>query len=174
MDRWLDIATLEHTKSLKGEFVARCASDSCFLVPGMDVCLVPPRIDVPRSVTVSKATPMNDGRIRVSFDGIEDPNIAEMMVGCHCLVRKSLLSGRSNAKPDISTEVGSLVGWDLYDGDMHIGRIAEVEMRPSQPLLVVSSNEADALIPFAEELLVEVDDADRKVYMDLPRGLLDL
>jgi len=69
-----------------------------------------------------------------------------------------------------------LEGYTLVDQDSkHIGLIKKVEKYPYQILLSVQlQNKQEALIPFSEDLLIEVNGEDREIKMEIPEGLVDL
>ncbi len=68
----------------------------------------------------------------------------------------------------------ALLGYDLIDGDKNLGPILEVIEQPHQVLCVIMHKDKEALIPLHEESLKKVDKKNRKVFVDLPDGLLEI
>ena len=55
-----------------------------------------------------------------------------------------------------------------------MGIIEAIELMPQQVIAWVVVNQKKIAIPLAEGLIQEVDDLKKKIYMDLPEGILEL
>lgn len=175
MREWIDVATLAHTKNLDGGLVARAASGLPLLLSeGARVALVPPVLDAPRDVTVARVAPRSKGEALVFFEEVTAAEVAEQLVGCHCLMR------RAEVDPALLREAApslpSWEGWSVHDVRAgYVGEVTDVEDRPLQPLLAVARPDgATALIPLVDEFVVSVDEDARRIELDCPAGLLDL
>jgi 16S rRNA processing protein RimM len=73
-----------------------------------------------------------------------------------------------------STAPISLVGYHLWEGKEDLGEILEVIEQPHQVLCKIDLNGKEALIPVHEATLQKLDKKNRKVYVVLPDGLLDV
>lgn len=174
MRTWIDIACLAYTKNINGGLVARSAAGlPLLLFEGMEIALVPPVLDAPRNVTVESLQMRNDEEAVVFFKEVKDANVADMLVGCHCLVRREEVA---DELAELEGDLPSWEGWQVYDASAgFVGEISEIEDRPLQPLLVVSrENASDALIPLVEEFVLSVDEDAKRIDMKLPAGLLDM
>lgn len=174
MRTWIDIACLAYTKNINGGLVARSAAGlPLLLFEGMEVALVPPVLDAPRNVTVESLQMRNDGEAVVFFKEVKDPNIAEALVGCHCLVRRSEIA---DELAELEADLPSWEGWQVRDAAAgFVGEVVEIEDRPLQPLLVVSREDgSEVLIPLVEDFIVSIDEDACLIDMDLPAGLLDM
>jgi 16S rRNA processing protein RimM len=61
----------------------------------------------------------------------------------------------------------------MVDGT-EVGRITEISHLPSQDLFVVERPDGtEVLIPFVEEIVVEIDLAEQRAVVDPPPGLID-
>ena len=174
MRGWVDIATLAKPKNLNGGLVARGASGLPFLLyEGLELALVPPVIDAPRRVTITQAQDRSDREALVFFAEVPDLTAAEAIAGCHCLVREDAVDlsvlQDEEALPDWE-------GWTVHDhAEGLVGTVESVDERATQPLITVRRpNGAEALIPLAEDFLVNIDEDGRRIDMALPSGLLDL
>jgi len=67
-----------------------------------------------------------------------------------------------------------LVGYDLYHLTEFIGKIESVEEYPHQMIAILPYQGREILIPLTPHFITEIDDAAKKVIMDMPEGLLDL
>ncbi|MDO4501868.1 MAG: 16S rRNA processing protein RimM [Coriobacteriia bacterium] len=138
----------------------------------MQVALVPPVLDAPRFVTVEDAQPTGlDGGV-VWFEEIDDVSVAEMVVGCHCLVRREDLPEHTVMLDD-STDIA---GWPVTDVRAgSLGIVAEIREMPGQMMLVVERPDgSELLVPLVDEFLSQVDEESEQLVVDLPAGLLDL
>lgn len=174
MRGWVDVAVLAKPKNLNGGLVARGASGLPFLLyEGLEMALVPPVVDVPRRVTVAQAQDRADNEALVFFQEITDLSTAELVAGCHCLVREDdvdlAVLEDAEALPDWE-------GWEVHDeAEGLVGSVVSVDERASQPLITVERPDGrTALIPLAEELIVSLDEDARRIDTKLPAGLLDL
>ncbi len=68
----------------------------------------------------------------------------------------------------------SLLGFTMIDAGKEIGEVIEVIEQPHQILCTIMYNGKEALIPVHEESLEKIDMKNRKVYVALPEGLLDI
>lgn len=172
----MDVAVLVKTRNLKGGFVAQSVADLPFLlVEGLEVALVPPVTDAPRRVRVSSVREDDEHSAVVEFDAVRHIDVAEMLVGSHCLVRRADLPGNAFERRGLDWK-----GWDVYDVSAGLlGRVDGIVERPGQNLLSVVPAEGAAkrrsfLIPLVDEFLRDVDEAGCRIEVDVPSGLLDL
>jgi len=65
-------------------------------------------------------------------------------------------------------------GYSLFNGDVLVGKVLGILERNMQDLLEVQVDDQTLLVPLVEDLIREVDHDEKRIYMDLPDGLLDL
>jgi 16S rRNA processing protein RimM len=68
----------------------------------------------------------------------------------------------------------ALLGFDLIDGENNLGEIVEVIEQTHQVLCTILINGKEALIPIHAESLIKIDQKNKKVFVDLPEGLLEI
>lgn len=68
----------------------------------------------------------------------------------------------------------SFLGYCIYEDNQLIGEIIEVIEQPHQLLCKVIYQGREALIPLHEESLKEIDRKKKKIFVELPEGLLDI
>lgn len=71
-------------------------------------------------------------------------------------------------------EIDQFVGYQIYDGDNHIGEIQSIESLPQQEMAFVSYQGSQIMIPLIDNLVNDIDDDSRVIKMSLPEGLLDI
>ena len=67
-----------------------------------------------------------------------------------------------------------MLGFTIINEGEDLGEILEVIEQPHQVLCSIFLNGKEALIPIHEDSLEKVDAKNRKVYVNLPDGLLDI
>lgn len=68
----------------------------------------------------------------------------------------------------------ALLGFDMIDGETNLGEIIEVIEQPHQILCTIMYNGNEALIPVHESNLLKMDTKNKKVYVEIPEGLLEI
>ena len=68
----------------------------------------------------------------------------------------------------------ALLGYDLIDGETNLGEIIEVTEQPHQILCTIMYKGNEALVPVHEGNLIKMDEKKKRVYVDVPEGLLEI
>jgi 16S rRNA processing protein RimM len=114
-----------------------------------------------------RAARMHKGRPLASFDGFEDVNAAESLVGATLALDRADVVLGPGEYLDADLVDCRLVGTDGTD----IGSVVAVEHYPSQDMLVVGP--ARTLVPMVAAFVISIDIAGKRITVDLPRGLID-
>jgi len=124
-----------------------------------------------REVQIEDLWP-HKGFLVLKFVGIETISDAEALVGAELQVPRA---ERAELEPGW-TYLSDLVGCTVFDGEREVGPIVDVQFGAGEaPLLVVKgAGKLPYEIPFAEAYLVKVDPAQKRIWMRLPEGLLDV
>lgn len=182
MHEWVNVAQLTNTKNLDGGLVAQSAAGLPFLLSvGTKLSLVPPVIDAPRHVQVEDMRVLGEDQAVVFLTGVKDAETANMLVGCHCLVRREDIPEEALMIADAEE---SWDGWTVEDQTIGVlGTVAGVEDRTMQPLLVIARDESlelgegqkdELLIPLVDEFILDVDEEESRILVSVPAGLLNL
>ena len=75
---------------------------------------------------------------------------------------------------EIEDDLLELVGYTAYNGSLLIGEITEIYDNTSQLLAEIKHNQETFLVPLVEDFIISIDDAKKKVIMELPEGILTL
>lgn len=71
-------------------------------------------------------------------------------------------------------EYGFLEGFTLADKNLgEIGTVGEVLEMPQQEMAFLQYKGREVLIPLNEQLIISIDESNKRLTMDLPEGLLD-
>lgn len=68
-----------------------------------------------------------------------------------------------------------LVNVEIHDTNLgFVGTINEVNSQTAQTLLYVTTDKTEVMVPLVDAFVVKLDKVDKKLYTDLPEGILDL
>jgi 16S rRNA processing protein RimM len=107
----------------------------------------------------------HQGRPLVAFEGVDDANAAQALVGATLVVdRAAVRLARGEYFDD------DLVGCALVDADGAVlGTVRAVEHYPAQDVLLVGR----AIVPLVRAFVKRIDVAGKRIVVELPPGLLD-
>jgi 16S rRNA processing protein RimM len=111
----------------------------------------------------------NAQEIFLKIEGIDNPEAAKKLVG-----KEVWLAEETFEKYAAKSASITWVGFHLIDGEKDIGEILEVIDQPQQVLCRIDLDGKEALIPVHAETLRRIDQKKRRVYLQLPDGLLDI
>lgn len=171
--QFITLARVVKTQGRRGEVASEILSDiPDRFVAGMKLLALPLEAESPRrELTLEEFWP-HKGFLVFKFVGVDSISEAENLIGCELQVpreqRSDLQSGWNY--------VSDLIGCVLLDRDREIGQIEQVQFGAGEaPLLIVRDAHAKRLdIPFADAFLERVDVQQKRVYMNLPDGLLEV
>jgi len=122
-----------------------------------------------RQIELEHAWPHKGGMV-LKFCGVDSINEAEQLKGWEVQVpteSRLTLEGQEVYHSD-------LIGCRVREHGEELGIVASIEQRTGTPLLVVSTEQGELLIPFATEICRVVDTARGVVEVELPEGLREL
>lgn len=118
------------------------------------------------------------GDLILQLEEVDNRDTALLLQGREVFLReKDLLleEERELEIPEEETlEFEHLTGFLLVDQTLgEIGPITEVLEMPQQEMAFLTYQNREVLVPLNAQLIVKVDEKNKKVWMDLPDGLLD-
>jgi 16S rRNA processing protein RimM len=120
-----------------------------------------------RHLRVARSTEQPDGLL-VTFDGIDDRNAAEQLVGAYCTVPLE------DARPLPADQYYhfQLVGLRVFDvhGDRELGEVAEVLTYPANDVLRVTNGSHEVLIPMVRSVVRAIAPSEGRITVDLPEA----
>ncbi len=110
------------------------------------------------------------GYTATKFKYIDSSEKAEKFVGCKVLVFDDDIP----ADDDYDEEL-DLIGYKVFDAKRgFIGEIADFNLIPGNPVFETVFNGKTIIIPYTEEIVVDINDDKQEVYIEAPEGLIDL
>ncbi len=108
---------------------------------------------------------------RISFDSIDSEIKSEKLRNVEIFCEKDELF-----EEDYKTsEIKQLVGYKLIDKNKkHIGEIVNIKHNYQQDLIEVVYIDKKLLIPYADEIIIQINHNEKVIIMELPNGILDL
>ncbi|MBC7867508.1 MAG: 16S rRNA processing protein RimM [Gloeobacteraceae cyanobacterium ES-bin-316] len=111
----------------------------------------------------------NDAEVYVKIEGIDTKEVARKFTP-----KEVWMAAADFDKFAAKTSPISMLGYDLIDGENNLGEIIEVIEQPHQILCAILYKGNEALIPVHEKNLIKMDQKNKKVYVEVPDGLLDI
>lgn len=174
-EQLIKVGHILKTHGLKGELNVAIDNpvfdevDTCdYFVCDMDGIFVPFFIDSYRW--------RGDGAILLSFEDITSQEKANDFCGKDLFFdRKCFTPEEAQEYEDNEEEENGLIGYLLIDKTLgEIGEITDIDDQTANILFIVDHEGEELLIPAADELIDDIDDEERKVFMNLPSGLVNL
>ncbi len=170
----VEIGKFQKTHALKGELNAMIDVEEDFLdgdyplVVEMDGIFVP---FYPESMR-----PKGAESYLLKLEGIDSQEKASEFVN------KVIYARREDVMEHLEIEDGELLisdnfkGYAVVDDSLGlVGTVIDFIDSPNNPLLEVATpDEEEVFIPFAEDMITEIDEGEKKIFTSLPEGLLDI
>ena len=108
---------------------------------------------------IEEVTSRGGAKYFVKLEDIDSLEMAEELVG------KDIILEENESEDEVD-----VVGFTLYDQKRKkVGRVTAFEDIPGNPCLEI---EGGALVPCPDELIIDIDEKGRKIYLQIPDGLL--
>ncbi|MFH9071839.1 ribosome maturation factor RimM [Streptomyces alboflavus] len=166
----LVVARIGRAHGIKGEVTVEVRTDEpeLRLGPGAVLATDPAGVG-PLTIETGR---VHSGRLLLRFAGVRDRSGAEAL-------RNTLLIAEVDPEelPEDPEEFydHQLMDLDVVTKDgVEIGRITEISHLPSQDLFIVERPDgSEVMIPFVEQIVVEIDLEEQRAVIDPPPGLVD-
>jgi 16S rRNA processing protein RimM len=121
-----------------------------------------------RRLRVARSAEQPDGLL-VTFEGIDDRNAAELLIGAYCTVPLE----DARALPADQYYHFQLVGLRVFDvhGDRELGEVAEVLTYPANDVLRVTDGRREVLIPMVRSVVRAIAPSEGRITVDLPEEM---
>lgn len=171
-EKYVSIARIVRPRGNKGEVAAENRADSALrFAAGKAVRVVFPDGNG-RLFTIANAWEHN-GRLVLQFAGVDSISAAETLRGCEVRIPR----GELGEAPKGEYFYDDLIGCRMVeDGSAReLGEIRDI-YEPGGALLfsVIDEQGKELLVPFADDICLDVDTAARRIRVRLPEGLEEL
>ena len=169
MENYFKIGKLVASHGLKGEMVLAHSLGQKSPLKGLEIIFVEENKNTFLPYFVREAKVKNDNDTYVSFEGIDTREATRIL-----LKREAWLNEKDFKKYAAGAAPISLLGFMIIDDGKEIGEVVEVIEQPHQILCKIMLGDKEALIPVHADSLEKMDQKNRKLFLEIPDGLLDL
>jgi 16S rRNA processing protein RimM len=169
MNQYFKIGKLAATYGTEGQFILEHSLGKKTSLKGLEMIFIEEKKDSFLPYFISSTKIKNEKETYVKLDGIDSKEAGRF------LVRKEVwLTENDFKKFAASAAPISFLGFTIINDKEALGEVIEVIEQPHQILCVIMIDGKEVLIPIHENSLEKIDKKNRKLYVDLPDGLLDL
>ena len=169
MNHYFKIGKLAASTGLKGELVLQHNLGKKTTLKGLEAIFLEEKTDSFIPYFLQSAKIRNHNETVIKLEGIDIVETARKLTPKEVwITEEDFKKFAAKASPI------ALLGFNIINDDEDLGEIIEVIEQPHQVLCSILLNGKEALIPIHEDSLEKVDAKNRKVYVNLPDGLLDI
>lgn len=170
MSQYFKIGKLAASFGLKGELVLQHSLGKKTALKGLELIFLEERKDNFMPYFITGTSVKNDAEVYIKLEGINSKEMARKLTPKEVWLTVEDFNNFAAASSPIA-----LLGFHLVtDEDEDLGEIIEVIEQPHQILCAILLNGKEALVPIHQESLDKIDQQNRKVFVTLPDGLLDI
>lgn len=169
MNQYFKIGKLAATFGLEGQLVLQHSLGQKNSLKNLETIFLEEKKDSFIPYFISSVKIKSDKELLISIEGIPTKEAAKF------LIKKEVwLSENDFKKFAASSAPISFLGFTIVNDKKELGEITEVIEQPHQLLCSILIDGKEALIPIHEDSLEKVDKKNRKLYVNLPDGLLEI
>lgn len=169
MSQYFKIGKLAASFGLKGELVLQHSLGKKTILKGLETIFIEQGKDNFMPYFISTTTIKNEAEVFLKLEGIDAKETARKLTPKEVwITEEDFKKFAAKAAPI------SMLGYNLINEEEDLGEIIEVIEQPHQILCAILLDGKEALIPIHGESLDKIDQKNRKVYVTLPDGLLDI
>ena len=169
MKNYFKIGKLVATYGLKGEIILQHSLGKKTSLKSLEVVFVEEKKDVFLPYFIESAKIKNDREVYLKLEGIDSKETAHKLIQSEIWLLEYDFKKFAGSSAPIS-----LLGFTLVNDSKELGEVLEVIEQPHQLLFKILLNGYEALIPIHEDFLKKIDKKNRKVFVILPDGLLNI
>lgn len=166
---YCSIGKLAATFGVKGEMLLRHSLGKKTSLKGLEAIFIELNKDELLPYFIVEAKGKSPDEIYIKLEGIDSKEAAQKM-----LQKQVWLTEEEFQKHTAKSAPLSLLGYRIIDNNNDLGEILEIIEQPHQLLCRIEWKGNEALIPLHEQFLQKVDKRNKKVYVELPEGLMDV
>lgn len=169
MTQYFKIGKFVASHGLHGDLILQHSLGKKTTFKGLNALFIEETKDNFLPYFIEKSSIKSDTETLVKLDGFDSKETARKITP-----KEVWLSEEDFKKFAAKAAPIALLGFDMIDGENNLGKIIEVIEQPHQVLCTILYKEKEALIPIHEESLLKVDQKNKKVFVKLPDGLLEI
>jgi 16S rRNA processing protein RimM len=169
MVEYFKIGKFASSFGLKGDLVLQHSLGKKTSLKGLETVFIEDKKDSFIPYFILSTSIKNDQEIFVKLEGIDTKEVARKLTPKEVWLTKEDFKKYAAASAPIS-----MLGFHMISDNKDLGEILEVIEQPHQILCTIILNEKEVLIPIHEASLQKIDKKNKKVFVSLPHGLLEV
>ena len=169
MPQYFKIGKLAGSHGLHGDLVLQHSLGKRSTLKGLEAIFIEQSKDNFLPYFIVKTAIKNDTETYIKLEGIDVKETARKLTP-----KEVWLQEEDFNKYTAKASPIALLGFSMVDGNNDLGEIVEVIEQPHQILCTIIYKNKEALIPVHEASLVKIDKKNKKVFVELPEGLLEI
>lgn len=169
MDNYFKIGKLAATHGIHGQLILEHSFGKKTSLKGLETIFIEETKDTFLPYFIDSTKIKNDNETLISIEGISSKEAA------HFLIRKEVWLDENDFKKFATGAAPiSLLGFMVVNEGIELSEVVEVIEQPHQVLCKIMLENKEVLIPVHEDSLEKIDKKNRKLFVNLPDGLLDI
>ena len=169
MTQYFKIGKLAASFGLKGELVLKHSLGQKTALKELETFFLELGKDNFMPYFITATSIKSDTEVYVQVEGVDNKEVARKLTP-----KEVWLTEADFKKYSADSSAIALLGFSMIHEGINLGEIIEVIEQPHQILCTIMLDGKEALIPIHEASLEKIDKKTRKLYVQLPDGLLDI
>lgn len=160
------IGYISKTHGLKGECVLKMEGDTFFDEEAINAVFLD--LNGSKAPFFIEDLSWNNSAYIIKLEGVNKVEEAKRLIGKVCLIDSQYLVENESS-------LSKYVGYHLIEKEFgDLGQIEEILDQTNNILIRLTYQEKEILLPFAEDLISQLDDENKKMYYSAPQGLISM
>ena len=169
MNQYFKIGKLAATFGVEGQLVLQHNLGKKTSLKGLETIFIEEKKDSFLPYFIASAKIKNDKETFILLEGIQSKEAA------HFFVKKEVWLSEKDFKKSAAVAAPiSFLGFTIINDKKELGEVIEVIEQPHQVLCAIMIDAKEVLIPIHENSLEKIDKKNRRLFVNLPDGLLDI
>jgi 16S rRNA processing protein RimM len=169
MSKYIKIGKLAASHGLKGDFVLEHNLGKKTALKDLRVLFVEQSKDNFMPYFIEKATARSENEVLLKLEGVNDKEAARKLTPRPVWFTEADFQLYKSKSAPIT-----ILGYHVIHEETDLGEILEVIEQPHQILCTLMFKGKEAMIPVHEQNLIKLDHKNKKVFVEIPEGLLDI
>ncbi len=169
MNQYFKIGKLAATFGVEGQLVLQHSLGKKTSLKGLETIFIEEKKDSFLPYFIISTKIKSDKETFIFLEGIQSKEAA------HLLIKKEVWINENDFKKFAAVAAPiSFLGFVVINDKKELGEVIEVIEQPHQVLCAIIIDGNEVLIPIHENSLERIDKKNRKLFVNLPDGLLDI
>jgi 16S rRNA processing protein RimM len=169
MSQYFKIGKFAASHGLLGELILQHSLGKKTTLKGLEALFIEEQPDNFIPYFIEKTSIKNEKETYIKIEGINNKEVARKLTPKEVWLEEADFKKYAQQSAPIA-----LLGFRIINDEIDLGEIIEVIEQPHQILCTILYKGNEALIPIHEGSLIKIDKKNKKVFVDLPEGLLEI